>query len=149
MAKRIIVVEDNRLTQEELVEAIPAEFPSVEVIAVSTEREFRDRVPEFRRSPPAVFLIDVMLRWDNPRPVPVEPPQSVKEDSYYRAGLRCADLVFQMQDLRRVPVVLFTALDRRDVARDAERALPRHVKDVVMKDGSFVPLFRAVGKYLK
>jgi hypothetical protein len=40
---------------------------------------------------------------------------------YYRAGLRCADLLAEDPALRGVPVVFYTILERSDLERDGDQ----------------------------
>ena len=47
----------------------------------------------------------------------------VAEGGYYRAGLRCANLLLADERLRSVPVILYTILERSDLERD-NKALP-------------------------
>jgi CheY-like chemotaxis protein len=116
-----VVVEDDHLQEEPLADHLRAVFSDAQVITISTEEEFRERLPALRAGVPDLVLMDVMLRWADPRPGIPEPPREVLSGGYYRAGQRCAQLMLDDPVLRAVPVVLFTILERSDLERDGQR----------------------------
>jgi CheY-like chemotaxis protein len=117
MDKHIVVVEDDYLQREPIRDEFAAAFPKARIETITSESEFRGRLRELRRRRPDVIIMDVMLRWANPHPNSPQPPSEVAEGGYYRAGLRCAELVRDDPSLRNVPIVLYTILERDDVQR--------------------------------
>ena len=116
-----VVVEDDHLQEEPLADHLGAVFDGARVLTLSTEEEFREKLPALRADVPDLVIMDVMLRWADPRPDMPEPPEDVLSGGYYRAGLRCAQLMLDDPALRAVPVVLFTILERSDLERDGGR----------------------------
>src|SRR5690348_2830914 len=104
--KRFVVVEDDHLQKGPLEDRLRMTFPGADVSVLSSEHQFRDFLPALRSSPPDLVLMDVMLRWSLPAPNAPEPPPDVAEGGYYRAGLRCAHLLLDDEQLHHVPVVL-------------------------------------------
>lgn len=115
---RFVVVEDDHLQEGPLAEHLEFVFGDATVETLSTEEEFRAHLPALRTDVPDLVVMDVMLRWANPRPDPTAPPEDVVSGGYYRAGLRCAGLMLDDAALRGVPVVLYTILERGDLERD-------------------------------
>jgi len=115
-----VVVEDDHLQEEPLAEHLRSVFGDARVETLSTEEEFRSRLPALRVDLPDLVVMDVMLRWSDPKPDTPQPPDEVLAGGYYRAGLRCAQLMTQTPQLRHVPVVLYTILERCDLERDDE-----------------------------
>ena len=121
---RFVVVEDDHLQEGPLAENLAAMFPDVTVEALATEEQFRAHLPRMREAVPDLVVMDVMLRWAFPRPGLPAPPEDVVAGGYYRAGLRCARLMLGDSHLRRVPVVLYTILERSDLERDGQSLPP-------------------------
>lgn len=144
----IILVEDDRMTLKELGTEVEAAFPQFELYTYSNERSFRGALPELHHANPQLFLIDVMLRWDDPRPDPVSPPSDAAQEGFFRAGIRLARLIHHTPELATTPVILFSALDKLDVESDVTRFADGSVHSVVSKTGSFEPLFRAARRAL-
>jgi len=123
MAPVFVVVEDDHLQAVPLADYLDTSFEGAQVITLGSEHEFRTHLPKMRKEPPDLVLMDVMLRWTFPSPTAPSPPEDVEAGGYYRAGLRCANLMHGDQRLRGVPVVLYTILERSDLERD-QASLP-------------------------
>lgn len=124
MQRYVLVVEDDHLQKGPLLERLESAFPRLRIDSVRTEREFRERLTALRQHPPDLVIMDVMLRWDDPRPAAAVPPETVVREGFYRAGLRCAELMANDPHLRSVPVILYTILERSDLARDSRMTSP-------------------------
>ena len=118
MSRYILVVEDDHLQEGPLVERLEAALPDCRIDSIRTEREFRERLAGLRKDRPELVIMDVMLRWDDPRPVAIEPPETVEREGFYRAGLRCAELMTNDPRLSSVPIILYTILEKSDLARE-------------------------------
>jgi CheY-like chemotaxis protein len=118
MGTFIVVVEDDHLQEGPLQEQLEDAFPGARIATVVTEQEFRDMLAVFRADPPDIVIMDVMLRWAYPAPGAAAPPPDVVAGGYYRAGLRCAELLLADPALCGVPVVYYTILERSDLERD-------------------------------
>jgi CheY-like chemotaxis protein len=142
MAPRFVIVEDDHLQKGPLEDRLKLTFAGAEVTTLSSEYQFREHLTTMRESPPDLVLLDVMLRWTLPAPNAPAPPPEVAEGGYYRAGLRCANLLQADEQLRKVPVVLYTILERSDLERD-NKALPAN-SSYVGKSGDVEVLLRKV-----
>jgi DNA-binding NarL/FixJ family response regulator len=120
MAPHIVIVEDDHLQEGPLEEYLNSSLPGATVTTLCTEEEFRQRLPQMRDAAPDLVVLDVMLRWTFPSPGAPAPPEDVATGGYYRAGLRCAALLLADERLRKVPVVLYTILERSDLERDGK-----------------------------
>lgn len=118
---RLVVVEDDHLQDGPLAEHLRSVFAGADVVTLTTEEEFRANLRGLRADVPDLVVMDVMLRWSDPRPDQPAPPEDVVSGGYYRAGLRCAQLMAEDDRLRGVPVVLYTILERGDLERDGAR----------------------------
>lgn len=122
----ILVVEDDYLQEGPLVDEISDTFPSSRVKSIYTEHEFRKQLTGLRREAPDLVIMDVMLRWADPGPDNTDPPQEVVREGFYRAGLRCAEIIAADDKLRAVPVILYTILEKDDLERQG-KPLPTNV----------------------
>jgi CheY-like chemotaxis protein len=142
MALFIVVVEDDHLQDGPLQEMLREQFPTARIEAVLTERDFRSRLDSFRRDPPDIVIMDVMVRWAYPRRGDPPPPPDVLTGGYRRGGIRCVDLMARDPALCDVPVIYYTILERSDLERDAE-ALTGKVS-LVRKSSDRQPLTRKI-----
>jgi len=114
---RVVIVEDDYLQADWiknlLLSRLGVADGDVELIA--TECEFRDRLENFRAHPPSLFVIDVMLRWADATADYRPSPPDVKEEGFFRAGLRCERLLRQARETKRIPVVLYTVLEESEL----------------------------------
>jgi CheY-like chemotaxis protein len=138
----ILLVEDDALFADSLKEELVKAFQGVTVETIPTESRFRQSLPDIERSPPSVIVIDVMLRWDDPRPDMPAPPSDVEEEGFYTAGLRCQTLLASNSRTKQIPVILYTILDPGDVERAAGGPLPG--VRVLKKAEDMTPLAAAI-----
>ncbi|MET9311735.1 hypothetical protein ABZX12_07930 [Kribbella sp. NPDC003505] len=120
MAAYIVVVEDDFLQEGPLEEYLADTFPTARIETLTTESAFRERFPDFRQTKPDIVIMDVMLRWAVPSPKMTPPPPDVIDGEYFRAGLRCAELLSKDEALSRVPVIVYTILERGDLESSGE-----------------------------
>jgi len=142
MAPYIVVVEDDHLQDAPLRDLLRQHFPAARVETVGTEQEFRRKLDAYRREPPDIVIMDVMMRWAYPTPGDPPAPDDVRAGGYRRAGIRCAHLMTDDPALRAVPVIYYTILERSDLERDAD-ALTGNVH-LVRKSSDRQPLTRMV-----
>jgi CheY-like chemotaxis protein len=143
----ILVVEDDHLQEGPLVDEINDAFPGSRVKSIYTEREFREELTVLHREAPDLVIMDVMLRWADPRPNSPDPPEEVVRDGFYRAGLRCAELIAGDDELRTIPVILYTILEKDDLEREGKR-LPANVT-YIRKSADLDALMRKVHEFTK
>ncbi len=117
------MVEDDHLQKGPISDRLSEAFADAEIDLIDTEERFRERLIQFRSALPDIIIMDVMLRWASPRP-DVQAPQDVLEGGYYRAGFRCAELLGMDPELARVPVVMYTILEKSDLERDGLQFSP-------------------------
>jgi DNA-binding NarL/FixJ family response regulator len=141
---RVIIVEDDPLTVEELLDVMQESDLVREVETFETERAFIEAFASGVLRTDDLFVIDVMLRWDDPRPDPLEPPAAVKSESYFRAGLRCVELLLSSDSMRTARIILVSNLDAADVEHDLRFRGLDFAGDVIPKGGSWDPLLRGI-----
>lgn len=147
MPPAFVIVEDDHLQRGPLEDHLRAAFPGAQVTTLGSEHQFRECLPQLVASPPDLVLMDVMLRWALPSPNAPTPPADVTEGGYYRAGLRCANLLLADERSRSVPVVLYTILERSDLERDSP-GLPEN-SSYVGKSSDIDVLLRKVSALLR
>lgn len=113
-ASRIFLLEDDYLQSDWQIKVLRREFPNRLVELHETESEFVAALPGLVEYPPAVFILDVMLRWDNPGQN-IPKPDDVRQEGFYRAGLRCMKLIRETPELAHIPIVLYTMLEEMDL----------------------------------
>ncbi len=138
----IVLVEDDHLQAEWVESCLEAAFRGVKVKKISTESEFYLQLDEISDARPDVFIIDVMLRWADPSPTMQEPPKEVKENGFYRAGLRCKEKILENEKARNIPIILYTVLEELDL----EKALQDKSPNVayLRKDSDSEPLIKMI-----
>ncbi len=126
---RIVIVEDDPLAAARIEDALAIKVRRVEVVRIATELEFRKKFTDLVQNPPALLVVDIMLRWTDPAPDYERPPNDVREQGYYRAGFRCVESALGSPLLALVPVVLYSVLDQVDI-EDELKAMPTHIRFV-------------------
>ena len=104
----ILMVEDDPDQAETVCSWLARGFPRHKIYLVETEFEFCRQLEEFAARPPAVAVIDVILRWSDPMdPIPPRPPE-VAAGGIQKAGLRCELRLRNSSATAHVPVVFYT-----------------------------------------
>jgi DNA-binding response OmpR family regulator len=142
------VVEDDHLQEQVLSEELMDAYPEARVESIDSESEFRRWFDQPGMGAPDVVVMDVMLRWSDPSPNPPVQPKEVAEEGYYRAGLRCAQLMSADGRTANVPVVLYTVLERSDLDRANSRLDAPNV-EYVRKSTDVGPLLKRVRAILR
>jgi hypothetical protein len=139
---RIVLVEDDYLQSVWIQKEIQSAFPSADVLVVGTESEFRAKIGDFAQNPPAAIVMDVMLAWAEPGPNIPEPPADFETDGVIGGGRRCRELILSNPRTARIPLLLYTVLDRMDV--------PREMRDIhVMKQDDSQPLVNRLKMFIR
>jgi hypothetical protein len=145
-APYILVVEDDHLQEGPLVDEINDAYPSGRVESIYTEHEFRRQLSVMRDAAPDLVIMDVMLRWADPGPDNTDPPKEVVRDGFYRAGLRCAEMLADDDKLRAVPIIIYTILEKEDLERRG-KPMPANVT-YVRKSADLDVLLRKVREFI-
>jgi CheY-like chemotaxis protein len=138
---KILLVEDDSLQAETLFRDLQLAFPSAVIEVIRTECAFGDAFESIASAPPDVVVMDVMLRWDDPGPNIRRPPDEVRRNGIYRAGLRCVRRLTEDQRTEAIPAILYTVLEYHDLASDIP-SVPSVVH--LRKDSSVQPLIRLI-----
>ena len=122
----ILLVDDDMLQRQALAEELEQELGIGCVTQIGTESQFRDMLASMVADDvPEIVVLDMMLRWTDPSPDMRPPPPDVLAAGYYRAGLRCAELVLRHPLAKDTAVVLHSVLEREAIAEGEE--LPKSV----------------------
>lgn len=115
---RILLVEDNQVIGE----AIFSRLSTLGTVAwLISESDFLREWDNIIAEPPHVAVVDVMLRWDYPRPD--RQPMEKDQDALYTAGIRCAQKLQSVPQTEHVPVILYTVIGKGELL-DHLRDLP-------------------------
>jgi len=123
----IFLVEDDYLQADWICQKLREGIPDADVRLIPTEADFRSHLDQIASQQPDVVVMDVMLRWADPRPELEFPPRDVQEEGFYRAGLRCQRMLAEDSRTSQVPVILYTVLERTDLFRELPN-LPQYVQ---------------------
>jgi CheY-like chemotaxis protein len=137
----IIHVEDDHLQADWLHSNLITVFPNVKIEHIRTELDFYKRLDSLEQLPD-VFIIDVMLRWTDPGIDMQPPPDDVKVEGFYRAGLRCERKIAAHETARYVPVILYSALERNDLEPEL-KTVPENVI-YLTKESTLENLFQEI-----
>jgi CheY-like chemotaxis protein len=108
---------------------------------IATESEFRDSLDRIADDPPALVIMDVMLRWCDPSPEMPPQPDDVRAAGFSRAGVRCSQLLRANSMTRGIPVVVFTVLDANGLSLPPDCTF-------ISKASDLRPFLDAVGERL-
>jgi predicted nucleotide-binding protein len=144
---KILLIDDDALETEAVRDALVHYFPEISVDIVNTERGFRDRLKAILDSPPDLVILDVMLRWSDASSEPSAPPNELGDFASYRSGLRCHRLLAQNDETKNIPTILYTVLERGDIAEEL-RNMPQNVV-YLKKESDSSPLIRLTRSLLQ
>jgi DNA-binding response OmpR family regulator len=118
--KIVWVVEDDSLQRVTICTAIKEKF-NAHIIELSTEYEFRQQLENLAEPYPELIVLDVMLPWTKPMEDMPEAPKEVKENRFYRAGMRCEKLVRKKRAVKHIPIIIYTNLAQEDIQDDLNK----------------------------
>lgn len=117
MRTRILLVEDDHLQAEFITTRINKKFGTGSVVLLRSESQFVDHVRNINHGSYDVVVLDVMLRWDV-----ASRDMRIPTDyaGPFSAGIRCRQLLLNQPATRRIPVILYTVLDRKDLPKGVD-----------------------------
>ena len=119
--KTIWVIEDDYFQRETICEAIKTKL-KCNVVELATEYEFSQELERLTNSLPDFLVLDIMLPWTKlMRKMPPE-PQEVIKNGFYRAGIRCEKLFRSREELKHIPIIIYTNLNNDDIQDDLKNA---------------------------
>ena len=118
----LALVDDDHLQADWVRKELEAGLGDVNIMMINTESEFQSRLEEIAKVQPAIIIMDVMLRWADPKPGLELPENKELPRRFRRAGLRCAELLQTRQDTKNIPVALYTVLEESDFGSDLMNA---------------------------
>jgi hypothetical protein len=110
---RIVLLEDDYLWVQDTISLLRKDLRQTEFVTIRTEYEFRTRIKELIAWKPDLFILDMMVRWTDPRPKMPMPPKEIGDEGHYKAGLRCARLL--RAEGYKTRLIFLTVLDRDDL----------------------------------
>ena len=113
MKKKIYVVEDDYGQAQWTMEVLTEAFRDTIIIEhIATHHGFGGKFEEIAASQPACIILDVMLPWTDTA-ITEEPPSL---DSFMTAGIHCCEQLRKDPRTARIPVLIYTVLDRSDLS---------------------------------
>ena len=125
----IWVVEDNYLQARDVCDDLGNAFPTGSVNRIKTENEFYERIDEIAEDPKTILVLDIMLRWTEPKRDMPARPERVRKEGYYKAGFRCLEELARRKDPTQIRVILYTVLDEKDIEEDRKK-IPEGYKSI-------------------
>jgi len=152
----IVIVEDFEPYAKELVEVLVDQFPELNppgaIQLITTEAEFHQSLEIFAAAAPKLFIVDIMLRYQDPgssdEAVPPEIRERATRDRFYRAGIRCAKRLRDDVRFSSSSIILHTILDEADLKSDADYPMPSNCI-YVPKEGESQRITTEVGRILR
>jgi hypothetical protein len=121
---KILLLEDDELYAETIDTALKDAFKGVEVVRLTTEREFRQKLTSLATGKFSLAIFDIMIRWGDAEELS-DAPHEVKEEAEgkkkWRAGLRCRKLFNEAVAKHGglpIPSFYHSVLDAHDLAND-------------------------------
>jgi CheY-like chemotaxis protein len=139
----ILVVEDDSIQANLICSQLNRAFPDCRIRRIETEHEFRSHLVDIPQDPPDVIVLDIMLRWTDPAPDMPLWPEDVEAEGPNRAGFRCKEILARDVITKNIPVILYTVLEREDIAHEFARLLVGDI-NYVRKDDEFESLIREI-----
>lgn len=113
----VLIVEDDHNWVEEIEIELQDLARRIHLKRIATESEFRQRIQELVRDPPAVVVMDLLLTWASSGPMVSPLPKEFASEGLFGAGLRCIRLLREHRETAEVPVVLYSVISSNDVER--------------------------------
>lgn len=114
------IVEDDYLQRDTICKKIEEKY-KVNIDSIINECEFREKIKNLKTPYPDLIILDIMLPWTKASEKIEEPPIEVKEEGFHRAGIRCEKLVRQKHEIRDIPIIIYTMLNRSDIQDDLKK----------------------------
>jgi len=138
----IVLVEDVEGYALGLIEDLREQFSELAaegaIRLVSTETEFHKSFELFAAATPRLFIIDIMLRYQDPgaddENVPAEIRERATRDRFYRAGIRCAARLRGDARFDSAGIILHTILDKADLDADPDYPAPPNCVHVLKEE---------------
>lgn len=103
----IVLALNDWMLRESFAESLGEKLVDPQIEEVPTEHRFVQRVPDWIKDRPDMFIIGCQLRWTDPAPRWPLPPRQVRQEGYENAGVRCIGRLNNNKPLDRVPTVYF------------------------------------------
>lgn len=121
----ILIVEDDPVQSDFIEHAIKEEkeFFDLQIKRISRESEFRNNFGEIADYKPEVIIMDIMMRWADPAPDMQTPPKEIRDQGFYRAGIRCIQMLSDDERTRDIPIIIYSILDKEDLEEEMKNFL--------------------------
>jgi hypothetical protein len=126
----IVLIEDSERYISELLGLIDKQLKiqADRVQVIRTEVEFYRCLPELAATPPAIFIVDIMVPYkavgDTDDFVPADIRRKAADHKFYRAGIRCTNSLLNTASLVQIPVILHSILEKEDLESDNDYPIP-------------------------
>jgi len=114
--RKILVVEDEYLMRDWICGHLRQAFGNATIDEIPTELDFQKKFEEIAADIPDIVIMDMLLAWTSPRRDLEEPPERVRREGIFTAGLRCKELLDQHDKTRSIPVLFYTVLSGDDLS---------------------------------
>lgn len=129
----IFLLEDSHQEANLITVALGKRLPHEAITRIQTESEFREKFASIAANPPAIFIIDISLRWADPSPNLRSRPADVKLSEQTRAGFRCIKMLSEDERTKEIPVVFYSNFEWPSFG-EVLTTLPANVVQVRRRD---------------
>jgi CheY-like chemotaxis protein len=146
----IWLVEDDATQAKDILAVLKNALPKQSYHLVKTEQRFLAALASKPPAPQDVVILDVMLPWteigEDGKPEALPREGYEESGGFLRAGVRCAEALWDNPATSKVPAVLFTVLSNGDLANDLKRLEGRPVHYLSKKEppGRLIALVRTL-----
>ncbi|HMV85317.1 MAG TPA: hypothetical protein PLD20_15610 [Blastocatellia bacterium] len=134
---KILCVDDDHIVAKPIIDALAKEFPGTQINWVGTESEFYSKFEQIATDHPSIVIMDVMKLWARASPNLQPPPEEIKKEGIYRAGIRCALRLNSDERTKDIPIILHTVLNQTDIEGDMTKLKNTHYLSKEGEGGTF------------
>lgn len=113
-AAKLLLIEDDPFLQDWIGTLREEHFPNVEVVQISSEREFLLRKSELARTGFKGIILDLMLPWEDGVDMDAKEFADPRGE-YFEAGIRILEDIAQTPGLAESSILIHTVNDRNAV----------------------------------
>lgn len=118
---KILCVEDDHIVAKPLIDELAKEFPEAQIDWIGTESEFYNKFEQIAADQPSIVVMDVMKLWATVGRDMQPPPEEIRKEGIYRAGIRCALRLNSDERTKDIPIILHTVLNQADLEEDMRK----------------------------
>jgi DNA-binding NarL/FixJ family response regulator len=148
---RILIVEDDHWFGREIVQDVETAIPSLHgsIRVIKSEKEFRGVFRSTEALSFELIILDVMVQWDMAGSESI-PEEDARAEGYFKAGIRCLELIRKHRSTGGTPVIVYSARDREVILQGIrQRQIAMEGIQIISKSGDPETLLEAVKQHIR